>query len=352
MRLIRHPLAAVLASALVASCSAPHEDASTTTTKAAAPAASYQKIADGVIVPVDGSKEKVRLRLVSPTIVHVTAAADGNFNLPASLMAVKIGGGDQFKVDANHDHVQLKTDRLTADVDPHTGSVQFLKPDGTVILAEKPDGRSFTPVQVQGKPFYAVTQRFASPDDEAFYGLGQHQNAQMNLNGEDVELAQHNMDVGVPFVVSTPQLRRAVGQQLHHALRRSEAVRTRSRASQAVRRRRQAGRLHRALLRRRQAEARRASRRTSTTSTSATASAGRRICDRQGVTGRQPRTRRWSGRARWSPTSAGDHKFQLYGSSYFKVFVDGKLVLDRWRQNWNAWYHNFERADGRPASRA
>ena len=43
---------------------------------------------------------------------------------------------------------------------------------------------------------------------------GQHQNAQMNLNGEDVELAQHNMDIGVPFVVSSAQLRRALGQQL------------------------------------------------------------------------------------------------------------------------------------------
>ena len=39
---------------------------------------------------------------------------------------------------------------------------------------------------------------------------------------------------------------------------------------------------------------------------------------------------------------AGQHKFQLYGSSYFKVFVDGKLVLDRWRQNWAAWYQNFD----------
>ena len=39
---------------------------------------------------------------------------------------------------------------------------------------------------------------------------------------------------------------------------------------------------------------------------------------------------------------AGEHKFQLYGSSYFKVFVDEKLALDRWRQNWAAWYHNFD----------
>jgi alpha-D-xyloside xylohydrolase len=38
---------------------------------------------------------------------------------------------------------------------------------------------------------------------------------------------------------------------------------------------------------------------------------------------------------------AGQHKFQLYGSSYFKVFVDDQLVLDRWRQNWAAWYQNF-----------
>ena len=47
---------------------------------------------------------------------------------------------------------------------------------------------------------------------------------------------------------------------------------------------------------------------------------------------------------------AGTHKFQLYGSSYFKVYVDGKLVLDRWRQNWAAWYHNFDvaMAAGKP----
>ena len=49
---------------------------------------------------------------------------------------------------------------------------------------------------------------------------------------------------------------------------------------------------------------------------------------------------------------AGSHKFQLYGSSYFKVYVDDKLVLDRWRQNWNAWYHNFDRRRCRRASRS
>jgi alpha-D-xyloside xylohydrolase len=43
----------------------------------------------------------------------------------------------------------------------------------------------------------------------------------------------------------------------------------------------------------------------------------------------------------WEGTLAsgktGVHKFQVYGSSYFKVYFDDQLVLDRWRQNWNAW---------------
>ena len=38
----------------------------------------------------------------------------------------------------------------------------------------------------------------------------------------------------------------------------------------------------------------------------------------------------------------GTHKFQLYGSSYFKLYADDTLILDGWRQNWNPWYHNFE----------
>src|SRR5262249_25601151 len=36
------------------------------------------------------------------------------------------------------------------------------------------------------------------------------------------------------------------------------------------------------------------------------------------------------------------HKFRLYASSYFKLYVDERLVIDGWRQNWNPWYRNFE----------
>ncbi len=56
----------------------------------------------------------------------------------------------------------------------------------------------------------------------------------------------------------------------------------------------------------------------------------------------------WTGTI--TPASGGLHRFRLYSSSYAKLFVDGKEVLNKWRQNWNAWYHNFdiELAAGKP----
>ena len=64
----------------------------------------------------------------------------------------------------------------------------------------------------------------------------------------------------------------------------------------------------------------------------------------------QKQTVVWTGDV--TPDVTGVHKFQLYGSSYYKVFVDGREVLNRWRQNWNPWYADFEvpMTAGKPAA--
>jgi Alpha-glucosidases, family 31 of glycosyl hydrolases len=203
-RISMNMLAGLLAIALVSGCSG-----NSSSTQTAAPhdsstaQAKFQQIADGVIVDTGGAAKQVRLEVVGDKIIHVTAIPGGGFDLPASLMAVKSGGDKQFTVSSEAGHVRLKTTAITADVAIATGDVQFLGNDGKVILAEQPNGRTFTPTKVDDKAFYAVRQQFASPDDEAFYGLGQHQKGTMNYKGKDVELAQHNMDIGIPFVVSS-----------------------------------------------------------------------------------------------------------------------------------------------------
>ena len=98
-----------------------------------------------------------------------------------------------FKVEKREGEVVLQTSQVVAHVSLANGAVTFHRSRRKPLLAEEPFHKTEA----------GVSQRFNAGTDEAFYGSGQHQNAQMNLNGEDVELAQHNMDIGVPFVVST-----------------------------------------------------------------------------------------------------------------------------------------------------
>jgi len=160
-----------------------------------APEGSFVQDATGVVVtPAAGDAKRVRLEVRSDRIVRVTAVADGNLELPASLMVVSpTSAAPTFKVEKKEGDLTVSTTALVAHVSLANGAVRFADTSGKALLEETP-----TRGLASG-----VSQRFNPGSDEAFYGLGQHQNAQLNLNGEDVEIAQHNMDIGVPFVVSS-----------------------------------------------------------------------------------------------------------------------------------------------------
>ena len=136
---------------------------------------------------------------MSPSIIHVLAVDDAKREQVPSLMTVATPSG-AFTVKAAKGHVTLDAGKASASVDLKTGLVTFFNAAGKPVLNETL--ASIAPVTVEGKAYVATQARFNPGTTEAFYGLGQHQNAQMDLNGEDVLLSQHNMDVAVPFVMS------------------------------------------------------------------------------------------------------------------------------------------------------
>jgi alpha-D-xyloside xylohydrolase len=302
------------------------------------PEGSFTQNEAGVIVtPASGSAKRVRLEVRADRIVRVTAVADENLELPASLVATGAPSAPvSFKVERNDDDLALTTSRMAAHVSLANGAVRIHDSSGRVLLEE-------APARVLDK---GVSQRFNPGSDEAFYGMGQHQNAQMNLNGEDVEIAQHNMDIGVPFVVSSrnygvlwdnysitrlgnPQpygfasrdlkIRDAAGKEGGFTARYSiDGHLKLERVEKDINYQYIRDRFNwpKELL----------------VTKEPNAGSPPNILANQTVT--------WEGTV--ESAKAGQHKFQLYGSSYFKVFVDEKLVLDRWRQNWAAWYQNFD----------
>lgn len=316
---------------------------------AVAQPAAFTRIPGGVAVaPAAGPASHVEVTVHGDGLFHVLALPRGRSDLPRqpSLAAPEPPPPGAYTVAAKGGRVFVGTARGTAEIAIATGIVRFRDAHGTLLLGES-GAPAFRAVTVADKPYVSVSQQFNRGTDEGLYGLGQHQNAQMDYNGEDVELAQHNMDIAVPFVVSTrgygllwdnasitrfgnPTPYALVGDGLavtsdgqpgwtaQYRLD-GKTVVTRREATIGYQYIRDQARWPEAAKARTEAAAQGQN------------TAGNAV---------QKQTVVWTGDIH--PTVTGTHKFQLYGSSYYKVFVDGKPVLDRWRQNWNPWYANFE----------
>jgi alpha-D-xyloside xylohydrolase len=170
---------------------------------------SYIQTKDGVIVFTDplftGTSNAVKLEVITDNIIRVIAAPGKDILPTQSLITVYSKRSDlTWNVASSKDNLILKTKALTAIVNIKTGTVSFFDIKGKKILAEKPvSGRSFQPAVFDGKRYYNLTQTFQSTSDDAWYGLGQHQDDIINYRGQQVNFFQNNTEVAIPFLISS-----------------------------------------------------------------------------------------------------------------------------------------------------
>ena len=155
----------------------------------------------GVVVRTDEG-DRVRVEVFSPTIARVTASCDKRFSRRESLAVLAQPSFSDFRVETSDaGKVRLTTDAMQLTIDRQTGRVACYDAEGRLVLSE--ERREFSPIEVDGDAGYTVRQLFLSPDEEAFYGLGQHQSDEFNYKGKNETLYQYNTKVSVPFIVST-----------------------------------------------------------------------------------------------------------------------------------------------------
>lgn len=159
---------------------------------------------NGITIATD-TQQKVRIEVIGEKIVRVSAVpADADFVPDNSLITVPQPKYEGFKVTDESTRAVVATPSLNVAVSYADGQVSFYDSNGRLLLAENHDGRTFTPIEVEGTQGYTVRQTWASPDDfEGLYGLGQHQSDEWNYKGKNEELFQYNTKVSVPFVIST-----------------------------------------------------------------------------------------------------------------------------------------------------
>ena len=158
-----------------------------------------------VIVTTTGKDQQptTRVTVINDGIIKVEASANSEFDDEKSLIATEDYKKIDFEVEENDVEVIIKTKKMIVKVAKETGTVSYFDLNNQPIIAEKENGRSFKPITVDNTNGYTLHQQFNSPENEALYGLGQHQADDINYKGKNEELFQYNTKVSIPFVVST-----------------------------------------------------------------------------------------------------------------------------------------------------
>ncbi len=168
----------------------------------------YEVTDDGVIVrltPTDQQNVRlVRIQVYSDDIFRVTATPAKEFTAKESLSVVMGAAKNKnWSSRESGEMVEVITKTAKATVSLKTGNVSFYDKENNIIIKEDLNGRIFSAITADGTPGYTMRQVFSSPDQEAIYGLGQHQSEELNYKGRNEVLFQYNTKVSIPFIMST-----------------------------------------------------------------------------------------------------------------------------------------------------
>src|SRR5665648_950003 len=168
----------------------------------------WEQTPNGVLIhpksETENGAKTINLQVISEQIIRVVASPSDQLSEIKSLCVVdQTNATPTFEVTEQNDSLILSTSKVKAKVSLTSGAVVFYDENNRIILQERAKGgKSFSPITVEGTKGYSFSQIFESPDDEAFYGLGQHQSDEFNYKGRNEILYQYNTKVAVPFVVS------------------------------------------------------------------------------------------------------------------------------------------------------
>jgi alpha-D-xyloside xylohydrolase len=285
---------------------------------------------DGVFISLEaGEFRAVRLQVLEPRVIRVTAMPTGDFSdLPDTMAVTAKPVVGRFRLSEDDGSLRLSTAEISAIVMLDTGRIRFETPDGKVLLEEA--GRN------AGTGSFSVRQQFMKQAGEGLYGLGQQQDGRVNYAGENIELTTHNLEISIPYLVSSrnygllwnnagisrlgdprPPQPLSAGFDLVDTHGKAGGLTVRYFDGEELLLERQADDLDYQFL---------------------SHANVREVPLPPGAAEAQNLRISWEGMI--VPGESGRHELKMYSSGYARLSLDGEQLLDRWRMNWNPWFHN------------
>jgi alpha-D-xyloside xylohydrolase len=169
----------------------------------------FEKTTNGLIIPIVNAacnnKTAVKIDILTDEIVHIQEAPQAVFSQENSLIAAYPAQTNVFwKARKEQQKVVINTKSLIIEVNQNTGLVSFFDKDHKKIVAEKQTTScNFEQVTIEGTNLYKLSKSFQTTATEGWYGLGQHQQGIMNYKGRQVVFFQNNTEVAIPFLLSS-----------------------------------------------------------------------------------------------------------------------------------------------------
>lgn len=148
----------------------------------------------------------LRVQVCTHSLIHVLFEADTHPAHPQPWIVKTDWSTVSFTVrqDANKDIV-IATKRLRIVVEHDSAALVFEDTAGNLLVREaaSPRPHELTPITVDGEKSFRADAYFDLTQDEAIYGLGQHQSGSLNQRGIDLLFMQDNTNISVPFLLSS-----------------------------------------------------------------------------------------------------------------------------------------------------
>ncbi|MGA9564314.1 MAG: TIM-barrel domain-containing protein [Candidatus Korobacteraceae bacterium] len=165
---------------------------------------SYVRTTDGV--ELQTHRGTLQVRLCTASMIHVVFRISNSAQHPQPWIARTNWPPVEFNVaeDAHRDIV-IDTKSVRIVVERDSSAVALGDKLGRVLVRESasPSPRELTAAIVDGQNTHHASAYFDLTQDEAIYGLGQHQTGLLNMRGTDLLLMQDNANISVPFLLSS-----------------------------------------------------------------------------------------------------------------------------------------------------
>ncbi len=164
-------------------------------------AQNYQKTDHGVKATVNNTT--IDVEFYTNYIVRIVKYQGATRFHKTSFAVIKKPENVDFDIKKENNSLNIIGKSLKVSLDLADGKVSFYSSSGKELLTEKSGGTQFSPAKDPLEHAFDVKQSFRLTNDEAIYGLGQHQRGTMNQRNQTLYLEQRNRQIDIPYFYST-----------------------------------------------------------------------------------------------------------------------------------------------------